>query len=251
MCAPFVKCRAFQHRSGACALLVKTRTSSALQKRIIAHSEDQNKASFPLGRTKFWNMSRGSGVEAVQCPTARNPGIPACDFKASSSWTTRLMGRNGLCLRRRMTLCITVAQGLKSKYKISSLSLFRQEKQILLSQIGNTNRVVLNLDMSRSSTVELNGARSVHVKTMGAKKRCMVMLAVTADSRKLPFVVFKRKTLPRNSCRWYPCVCSGEGLDVGGADDGLVDILGTVSGGSPAVTARQPFLRSFGEGDPK
>lgn len=135
--------------------------------------------------------------------TARNHGIPACDFKASSGWTTRFMRRNGLCLRRRTTLCQRLPPDCE--IKIQDFHRFviriRQEKEFLLSQIGNTDQTPLNFDMPRSSTVEVKGAKSVLVKTTGAEKqRCTVMLAITADGRKLPpFVVFKRKTLPKNS----------------------------------------------------
>lgn len=75
----------------------------------------------------------------------------------------------------------------------------REEKNFLLSQIGNADQTPLNFDMPSSTTVEQKGVRSVHIRTTGAEKqRCTVMLAVTADGRKLPpFVIFKRKTLPK------------------------------------------------------
>jgi len=53
--------------------------------------------------------------------------------------------------------------------------------------------------MSRNTSIEKQGVRSVSIKTTGAEKqRCTVMLAVTADGGKLPpYVIFKRKTLPK------------------------------------------------------
>nr|XP_054928945.1 uncharacterized protein LOC129385819 [Dermacentor andersoni] len=77
----------------------------------------------------------------------------------------------------------------------------REDKKFLLSQIGNADQTPINFDMPRNSTVDMKGAKSVQVKTTGAEKqRCTVMLAVTADGRKLPpFVVFKRKTLPKGT----------------------------------------------------
>lgn len=135
--------------------------------------------------------------------TARSQGIPACDFKASSGWTTRFMRRNGLCLRRRTTLCQRLPADCEEKVRDFHRFVIRirQEKQFMLSQIGNTDQTALNFDMPRSTTVEVKGAKTVGVRTTGAEKqRCTVMLAVTADGRKLPpFVVFKRKTLPKNT----------------------------------------------------
>lgn len=132
---------------------------------------------------------------------ARKEGIPVQDFRASNGWATRFMRRNGLSLRRRTTLC----QRLPAAYeeKIVDFHRFviriRQEKNFLLSQIGNADQTPLNFDMPSSRTVEQTGARTVHVRTTGAEKqRCTVMLGVTADGRKLPpYVIFKRKTLPK------------------------------------------------------
>lgn len=69
-----------------------------------------------------------------------------------------------------------------------------------MSQIGNSDQTALNFDMLRSATVETKGAKTAHVRTTGTKKQqCTVMLVVTADGRKLPPFVFKRKTLPKNT----------------------------------------------------
>lgn len=132
---------------------------------------------------------------------ARAQGIEAKEFKASSGWTTRFMRRHGLALRRRTTLC----QRLPAAYedKVVDFHRFviklRQQKDFILSQIGNADQTPLCFDMPRNTTVEEKGARSVIVRTSGAdKQRCTVMLAVTADGRKLPpYVIFKRKTLPK------------------------------------------------------
>lgn len=103
--------------------------------------------------------------------TAKNHGIPACDFKASSGWTTRFMRQNGLCLRRSTTLRQQLPAN--SEIKIQNFHWFviqmRQEKQFLVSQIGNTNQTALNFDMPQSSMVELKGVKSVHMKATGAE----------------------------------------------------------------------------------
>lgn len=77
----------------------------------------------------------------------------------------------------------------------------RQKNGFLLSQIGNADQTPLTFDMPRNTTVNEKGARSVLVRTSGAEKqRCTVMLAVTADGRKLPpYVVLKRKTVPKGN----------------------------------------------------
>lgn len=134
---------------------------------------------------------------------ARAQGIEAKDFKASSGWTTRFMRRHGLTLRRRTTLC----QRLPSAYedKVVDFHSFiirlRRQKNFILSQIGNADQTPLCFDMPRNTTVEEKGARSVIIRTSGAEKqRCTVMLAVTADGRKLPpYVILKRKTLPKGN----------------------------------------------------
>uniref|UniRef100_A0A147BLR1 Putative pogo transposable element n=1 Tax=Ixodes ricinus TaxID=34613 RepID=A0A147BLR1_IXORI len=132
---------------------------------------------------------------------ARKEGVPAQDFRASNGWATRFMRRNGLSLRRRTTLCQRLPEAYEDK--IVDFHRFviriRQQNNFLLSQIGNADQTPLNFDMPSNTTLEQKGARTVHVRTTGAEKqRCTVMLAVTADGRKLPpYVIFKRKTLPK------------------------------------------------------
>uniref|UniRef100_A0A023GJZ4 Putative tigger transposase n=1 Tax=Amblyomma triste TaxID=251400 RepID=A0A023GJZ4_AMBTT len=135
--------------------------------------------------------------------TARKLGIAAKDFRASSGWTTRFMRRNGLSLRRRTSLCQRLPAAYESKvidfhHFVTRL---REKCGYLMSQIGNADQTPLTFDMPRNTTVNEKGARSVLVKTSGAEKqRCTVMLAVTADGRKLPpYVIFKRKTIPKGN----------------------------------------------------
>lgn len=72
-----------------------------------------------------------------------------------------------------------------------------RDKEFILSQIGNADQAPMNFDLPMSRTFDQRGARSVRVKTTDAKKqRFMVMLAITANGRKLlPHVIFKMKTL--------------------------------------------------------
>ncbi|CAI7856774.1 unnamed protein product [Closterium sp. NIES-54] len=68
-----------------------------------------------------------------------------------------------------------------------------------LNLIVNADQTPLWLEMPAERTLEMKGARTVHVRTAGyEKERVTVMLAVTADGLKLPpYVIFKRKTVPR------------------------------------------------------
>lgn len=73
----------------------------------------------------------------------------------------------------------------------------QEEKQYILSQIGNTDQTAMKkFDMPRSTSVETKGARTVYVRSVGAEKqRCTI--TVTVGGRKLPlFVNFKRKMFP-------------------------------------------------------
>jgi hypothetical protein len=54
-------------------------------------------------------------------------------------------------------------------------------------------------EMPLDTTVHKKGDKNVTVRAGGnEKQRCMVMLCITADGGKLlPYIVLKRKTLPR------------------------------------------------------
>lgn len=168
---------------------------------------------------------------------ARKHGIPSTAFKASNGWTTRFMRRNGLCLRRRTSLC----QRLPPCYeqKIVDFHKFvirlRRDRQFVLSQIGNADQTPVNFDMPMSRTVEQKGAHSVLVKTTGAEKqRFTVMLAITADGRKLPpYVIFKRKTVPKVN---FPCGIHVRAQEKGWMSaDLMVDWVRTVWGRRPGA----------------
>lgn len=81
------------------------------------------------------------------------------------------------------------------------------QNKFLLSQIGNADQTPLNFDTPSNTTVEQRGTCTGHIPTTGVdKQRCMVMLAVTADGRKLPpYVIFKWETLPKGK---FPPVCT-------------------------------------------
>jgi len=75
----------------------------------------------------------------------------------------------------------------------------RRKHNYDLSQIGNADQTALSFDFPYDRAIDKKGARTVSIATTGHEKsRFTVMLACMADGTKLPpFVVFKRKTLPR------------------------------------------------------
>jgi hypothetical protein len=62
-------------------------------------------------------------------------------------------------------------------------------------------------DMPRNTTIEEKGTSSIPVSTSATKVLwCTVMLSITADGRKLlPYVIFKRKTMPKGILP--SCIC--------------------------------------------
>ena len=112
------------------------------------------------------------------------------------------MERHGFSIRRRTT----VAQKLPKDYedKLISFQRFviskRKQHSFELKHIGNADQTPLTFDIVTNSTVAEKGIKSVPILTTGHDKdRFTVMLACLGDGTKLPpYVVFKRKTLPKN-----------------------------------------------------
>ena len=132
---------------------------------------------------------------------AQKSGMQEGKFRASKSWCYHFMERHGLFIRRRTT----VAQKLPKDYedKLISFQRFiigkRKQHDFELRHIGNADQTPLTFDIVTNSTVEEKGIKSVPVLTTGHDKdRFTVMLACLGDGTKLPpYVVFKRKTLPK------------------------------------------------------
>lgn len=133
---------------------------------------------------------------------ARNRGLSRSEFKASRNWITRFMKRKGFSLRRRTGVCQKLPEAFEEKlisFQRYVLSL-RHKNDYELGHIGNADQTPVYFDMPANTTVESTGAKQVRVLTSGNEKaRVTAMLACTADGTKLPpFLVFKRKTLPKN-----------------------------------------------------
>lgn len=138
-------------------------------------------------------VKKASEVAAVQ-------GIQ--NFKASNSWCTRFMIRQGFSLRRRTSVC----QKLPPQFEEKLVSFqryvmkLRTEVEYDFCQMGNADETPVYFDMVRNTTVERVGAKEVKLRCTGyEKQRITVMLGITADGHKLPpFLILKRKTIPKN-----------------------------------------------------
>ena len=132
---------------------------------------------------------------------ARQRNIPRREFKAARGWVERFMQRNGFSLRRRTSISQKLPADFEEKlvnfqkYVIG----LRRAKDYLLGQIGNTDQTPVFFDMPSNYTINEKGAKEVRLRTTGGEKmRMTVMLAITADGRKLPpYIIFKRKTIPK------------------------------------------------------
>jgi hypothetical protein len=76
----------------------------------------------------------------------------------------------------------------------------RKAGKFLMGQIGNANEKAIYLVMPPNYTLEKKGVKEVLLKTTGFEKLCVtVMLAATADGRKLPpLLILERGTLPKS-----------------------------------------------------
>ncbi|CAI7896237.1 unnamed protein product [Closterium sp. NIES-54] len=108
---------------------------------------------------------------------------PDKKWKGSQRWSERFRWRWNLS-------CKSFWQFVRAK---------RRERGIDTVWIINADQTPLWLEMPATTTVEETGVRSVPIRSAGyQKQRVTVMLACTADGRKLkPWVFFKRKTLPK------------------------------------------------------
>ncbi|KAL1472669.1 hypothetical protein MTO96_022891 [Rhipicephalus appendiculatus] len=137
-------------------------------------------------------------VEAWRLP--RELGLPH-GFCASRRWLHRFMKRQGLSIRRRTTIC----QRLPASYEEKLLKYqryvtgLRKQHDYIFSQIGNADETPVYFEMPLDTTIEKMGSSSVSVLTGGnTKLRCTVLLCALTDGTKLrPYVILKRKTLPK------------------------------------------------------
>ena len=119
---------------------------------------------------------------------ARSLNIRQSRFKASKWWAIRFMRQMGLVLRRRTTICQKLPKDfernlLNYQWYITNL---RKTGNFRMGQMATADETVIYLDMLPNYT-EKKGMKEVLLKTTGCEKlRLTVMLAATADGRKLP-----------------------------------------------------------------
>ena len=101
---------------------------------------------------------------------------------------------------------MTIAQKLPQDYEEK---LIKSQRYVLVKRkkhdfdlkcIGNADQTPLTFDIVTNSTVSDRGVKSVPIVSTGHDKdRFTVMLACLGNGTELPpYVVFKRKTLPKN-----------------------------------------------------
>ncbi|CAI7877137.1 unnamed protein product [Closterium sp. NIES-53] len=127
--------------------------------------------------------------------------MPGVNWRASFRWSARFRARWHLARRVKTKMGQKLAVACKEK--VESFWEFVRQMRTLhdypLDLIVNADQTLLFLEMPAERTIEMKGARTVHVRSAGyQKERVTVMLAVTAGGLKLPpYVVFKRKTVPK------------------------------------------------------
>jgi len=121
------------------------------------------------------------------------------NFNGTLPWCQRFMKRHSLCIRVPTSVGQPLPPDWETKAKQFNCFIERNKVDISLQHIGNMDEVPMSFDMPSKFTVDSVGADSVKVTTTGAEKcNFTVALAVTADGEKLsPFVIFKRKTIPK------------------------------------------------------
>ena len=121
------------------------------------------------------------------------------DFKGTNKWCNKFMKRCDLSVRAVSSL----GQPLPLEWEAlqESFKSFVESKiiGIDLQHIGNMDEVPMSFDMPSRFTIDQKGSENVKITTTGSEKCCFtVVLCVTADGGKLPpFVIFKRKTIPK------------------------------------------------------
>ena len=134
--------------------------------------------------------------EAIKKATYVN--IPQSRFKASKGWAMRFMCCMGLALRRR-TICQKLQKDFDQKllnYQRYIINL-RKMGNFLMGQIANADETAIYLDMPPNYMLEKKSVKEVLLKTTGCEKiRLTVMLAATADGRKLPPLLILKRLYP-------------------------------------------------------
>lgn len=131
------------------------------------------------------------------------PKYHLAQFKSSAGWCTRFLNRNGLALRQKTHIAQKLPKDVEEKVHNFEKFVLKERKMFdfALGQIGNMDETPMYFDMPGNTTIDRVGSKSVSVKTTGHEKQHFtVVLACQADGQKLrPMVIFKRKTMPKDS----------------------------------------------------
>ncbi len=118
-------------------------------------------------------------------------------FKASIGWLNGFLKRKSLSLRRRTTICQNppAASIRKLVDFIMHLRKLPISQKFTKDATFAMDETACWMDMPSDTTIDLCGARSVSVKTIGHEKNhYTVVLTAKADGTKLKrFIVFKGK----------------------------------------------------------
>ncbi|CAI7884919.1 unnamed protein product [Closterium sp. NIES-54] len=153
--------------------------------------------TFSLGSGSVsWRSTRSSSVLSSSCEAEIYAGAMAAQ---ELRWLTYLLTDLGEQPRSPLVLSGrgNVVEQCKSFWQFVRAK--RRERGIDTAWIINADQTPLWVEMPATTTVEETGVRSVPIRSAGYhKQRVILMLACTADGRKLkPWVFFKRKTLPK------------------------------------------------------
>lgn len=66
-------------------------------------------------------------------------------------------------------------------------------------QVGNMDKVSVSFDMPTSHSADFIGVKSVPIVTTGNEKNRVVLSCMASGDKLLPMVIFKRKTVPKET----------------------------------------------------
>jgi hypothetical protein len=122
-------------------------------------------------------------------------------FKAGINWCYKFMKRNNLSARAVTSVGQQLLVDWEEKREIFKNYSFGLKSGVQLSQIGNMDEVAVSFDIPSTRTIDEKGKKEIILSTTDAEKlNFTVVLCCTADGGKCqPMVIFKRKTMPKDS----------------------------------------------------
>ncbi|KAE9548780.1 hypothetical protein FO519_008009 [Halicephalobus sp. NKZ332] len=120
-------------------------------------------------------------------------------FTASPNWCYKFMKRNGLSVRATTSTGQHLPEDYIRKREDFRNFVFDETMEVQPGDWGNMDEVPVSFDMPRRFTVDEKGKEDIFITTTGSEKNSFtVVLAVASNGSKcLPFIIFKRKTVPK------------------------------------------------------